>query len=306
MQPHILRQKLKEVRDLEKSLNPPLKRSRNGEDISENVGRERKSRRKGDLDKVLLKNKNKRQKKRVRKQLLKDHKSQTRNQTKKFERSKRLNSTEETKKRKETPPTSLAKAPPTRNTDEVYIVGGGTSLKGFDFSNLIGTDIIAVNKSIEDVPNATCFLTMDYTLLTSNQKKFNFEDILPKSQNNVFVLNQCEDGRIVKRGNCFVDTKFNYTYWDLHKFSHIISSKQVIDEKRGFGATLSSFANGGNSGFCATQLAILMGYKKIHLLGIDLNIQKNKTHYHEGYGGSGQEFYKVCSRICKTLSIRIR
>ena len=48
---------------------------------------------------------------------------------------------------------------------EVFIVGGGTRLSGFDFNKLKNKNVIAVNKSICYVPNANYFITMDYTFL---------------------------------------------------------------------------------------------------------------------------------------------
>ena len=42
-----------------------------------------------------------------------------------------------------------------------FIVGGGESLKGFDFSFLHGEKVIAVNRAYEDVPDADIWYAMD-------------------------------------------------------------------------------------------------------------------------------------------------
>jgi hypothetical protein len=52
----------------------------------------------------------------------------------------------------------------------------------------------------------------------------------------------------------------------------------------GLGHSFNDFRSGENTGFCALQLAILLGYKRIYLLGIDLSCT-DRTHYHEGYSG---------------------
>ena len=44
-----------------------------------------------------------------------------------------------------------------------FVVGGGPSLCGFDFSQLNGYDTIAVNKSVEFIQNPTHFITTDYS-----------------------------------------------------------------------------------------------------------------------------------------------
>jgi len=51
----------------------------------------------------------------------------------------------------------------------------------------------------------------------------------------------------------------------------------------GIGFEFKDFKTGYNSGFCAFQLAVLLGYKKIHLLGFDLCEKESKTHYHSRY-----------------------
>ena len=47
--------------------------------------------------------------------------------------------------------------------DVCFIVGGGPSLTGFDFSQLNGYDVIAVNKAVEYVHNPKYFITCDYS-----------------------------------------------------------------------------------------------------------------------------------------------
>jgi len=173
---------------------------------------------------------------------------------------------------------------------EVYIVGGGPSLKDFDFSKLNGHHVIAVNKSIFDVHHANYFLTIDYTFL----RKIDLIKFNQINTTKVFVINFVNN-YIKEVSGRIIDTRWNLPY-DLKPFDVIIKSKSI----NGFGNTFGDFRNGNNSGFCALQLAILLGYTRINLLGFDLSIDKNKTHYHSGYSGTIQsqflsrldEYYK--------------
>ena len=48
---------------------------------------------------------------------------------------------------------------------EVFIIGGGSSLKNFQFECLTDRDTITINMSIFHVPNPNYFITVDYTFL---------------------------------------------------------------------------------------------------------------------------------------------
>ena len=83
------------------------------------------------------------------------------------------------------------------------------------------------------------------------------------------------------------DTRANMTYDDLYKYDSVISSTNKI----GFGTTLQEFSHGDNSGHCGIQLALLLGYKKIYLLGFDMTAG-NVTHFHQSYKPGDQESFK--------------
>lgn len=165
------------------------------------------------------------------------------------------------------------------NRDEILIVGGGYSLQNFDFNKLKDKTTIAVNKSASYIPNLDYFITMDFTAL---KKIKSIKNILATK---IFVANlsvpylQEVDGRIV-------DTRFNLVY-KLEDFDIVIKSRN----KETFAWQWKNFSHGANSGYCALQLAILLGYKNIYLLGIDL-ISGKETHFHNGYGESKEGFNK--------------
>ena len=88
-----------------------------------------------------------------------------------------------------------------------------------------------------------------------------------------------QEGRIV-------DTRCNLVY-DLSSFDVVIKSTNSV----GIGFSFGDFRNGINSGFCGLQLAVLLGYKRIYLAGMDFVLGKgDKTHYHEGYRQSTVRF----------------
>lgn len=171
---------------------------------------------------------------------------------------------------------------------EVYIIGGGPSLKKFDFELLSEKDTIVVNKSILDIPNANYFVTVDYTFLRKVGSPKLGGDTVAK----VFVAclhfdYMCEEEGII------TDSRTGMKY-DLSAFDVIIKSRRAD----GIGYSLGDFRNGLNSGYCALQLAVILGYKKINLLGIDLQVDSNQaeliTHYHGGYG---QDPYKFAMKL---------
>jgi hypothetical protein len=161
----------------------------------------------------------------------------------------------------------------------VYIIGGGYSLKDFDFEKIKYEATIAVNKSAIYVPNLDYFITMDFTAL----KKI--PPLKESKTTRIFVANFNKPYLQEKNGQ-IIDTRFGLVY-TLQDFDMIIKSKR----EPGFGFTFKEFRSGNNSGFCALQLAYLLGYDEIYLLGIDLNIEE-ETHFHGGYGESKEKFQK--------------
>jgi len=202
------------------------------------------------------------------------------------------NSKKQASKAQKLIPVELSTSMPAgKNSNSVWIIGGGPSLKDFDFDLLSGHDIIAVNKGICSVPRALAFITMDYTFVDyPKYKKCDFQEVENRADNKIFILNRSKPGRITHDDGVFKDSKFNYIYRDLYKFDHIYEAKAESNSKTGWGLNLESFAHGNNSGFCAVQLAILMGYQNIYLLGFDLKVQtwgnQTITHYHGGYGAA--------------------
>lgn len=154
---------------------------------------------------------------------------------------------------------------------EVIIIGGGPSLKGFDFNRLHGHDCIAANQAVFDTPSPRYFVTVDQTFLHKIKRP------IPLSTTRVFIVNMAT-GFLIEQDGRIIDKRMNLVY-DFSQFDTIIKSLRCD----GVGQTIRDFRNGANSGFAALQLALLLGYTRIRLLGIDLTTSGNITHYHKAY-----------------------
>lgn len=156
--------------------------------------------------------------------------------------------------------------------EDVYIIGGGSSLKGFDFEVLKPLDTIAVNMSALDVPNPTYSITADSNIFRKVQ-----EGVF-KNVNTSWVLVTNPDHCSMK----WKDGKFKHTngyVYNLFAVNMVIRNAGV----EGIGFEFKDFRTGYNSGFCGFQLAVLLGYKRIHLLGFDLVVSTPQHHYHDYY-----------------------
>ena len=173
---------------------------------------------------------------------------------------------------------------PKVSNDVCFVVGGGPSLGGFDFNQLASFDTIAVNKAVEYIDNPTYFITTDYSYF--NKASLPIEKIKQKTQHTYFVANMTHGYMSYKDGSV-VDTRRNFVYEDLYQYTGVIES----NKNDGFGSTLTDFSNGSNSGHCGIQLALLLGYKKIYLLGFDLNAD-GQTHFHQSYRDIDQKSFK--------------
>ena len=193
---------------------------------------------------------------------------------------------EKNKGLKETVRQLLKDSEPAMKNKEIYIIGGGSSLKGFDFNQLKDLDTIAVNMAALDVPDPTYCITGDSNIFRKLQEGF-FESVettwVVTIDTNHPVM-KFKDGRIEHIHSNFVYNPF--------------CVNMLIPYKRcdGIGFSFKDFRSGFNSGFCAFQLAVLLGYKKIHLLGFDMRKNEQTTHYHNWYKGK--------STISKTAFVK--
>jgi len=182
--------------------------------------------------------------------------------------------------------TNISSNLPKRKSDIITIVAGGPSVLKIDLNNLEG-DILAVNRAIEYVKKPTYFLSMDYTFIDKKVKEYELDKAIHK----VFILNR-EHPYIKEKNGVYYDSRIGLIYSKIANFDYVIPSYDTINKSSGFGLEIENFAHGNNSGFSAIQFAILMGYSKINVIGIDLNFNGSKTHFHKGYGENPGRFSK--------------
>lgn len=155
----------------------------------------------------------------------------------------------------------------------IFIICGGNSLKGLDINWLAMEDTIAVNYAAQNLPfEPTYFLTADSGVIKTAAENNFFNH---KNTHNVCVINPKEHPRWekVKDYPQKYDGWFKPTRWDGN-----------------ISLDTNDFATGKNSGFCALQYAVQLGYKEIYLLGVDLQKLNGQKYY---YGDGGDSPYDV-------------
>jgi len=166
---------------------------------------------------------------------------------------------------------------------EIFIVGGGSSLLNFPFNKLKNKKTIAVNVSALDVPNPTFSITADSGMFQKLQTGY-FKSV----KTTWVIVTNPEHCTMKWRNGKFINIKDGFVY-NLFCAHMIIRNAGV----EGIGFSFNDFRTGYNSGFCAFQLAVLLGYEKIYLLGFDMQ----GGYYHSKYGnkeissGTFKKFY---------------
>lgn len=167
-----------------------------------------------------------------------------------------------------------------------YLIGGGPSLKTFDFSCIKNELTIGVNKSFIKFPT-TINYAMDkrlYDMVTFAQQpewKILHEQWINYKGIKLFI----------KQGV-------------KHKYDESIHVVNWVQQKILSFDLAKGIYGGNNSGYGALALAIALGAKKIGLLGYDLKIKKKKkgtgkpgqenidTHWHNGYEFQSKRAYQ--------------
>jgi len=163
---------------------------------------------------------------------------------------------------------------------KAFVVAGGPSLTGFNFKKLDGHFTIAVNRAAYVITEPAFFVTMDYSFLMKTDYGIRQ---LPNATTKVFVA-ALDVPYLVEEKGRILDKRSNMVY-DLRDFDMIVKSRKRF----GVGRRWNDFRSGWNSGFCGFQLAVMLGFKEIVLLGFDLTATV-KTHFHQGYGEPMQKF----------------
>ena len=136
--------------------------------------------------------------------------------------------------------------------ETIYIIGGGPSLKEFNFSSLAGCRSIAINKAI------LYHMAADVLYWT--------------------------DGRFYTWFKNEVDS-YKGLKFSLKPGSQYTPDIQILRKGKPYGLEEDpqTLAHGFNSGYAAINLAYHLGAKRIILLGFDMTNDGNETHFHDGY-----------------------
>lgn len=147
-----------------------------------------------------------------------------------------------------------------RNGKSVYLIGSGTSLKGFDFSKLNDKFTIAVNHTIEHYPEADCLIFGDKIFL--HKTTFDLESY----KGLIFCSERCKGSKPIQN----MLHKDNLFIFEDRRDEPILNAKMGL-----FHPT--------SSGILALSLALQMRAKKIYLLGYDYYYSNNQVHFYKDY-----------------------
>jgi len=170
-----------------------------------------------------------------------------------------------------------------------FIIGGGPSLRGFDFSRLKGELVIGINRAYEMI-DCTIAFSMD-----SRYHNWIIHDRLSGQAREKFYN---------FRGYKVWLNSARYPYpKDIFLLNCIGSA--------GFSWSLKDgLAGGCNSGYAALNLAVCLGANPIYLLGFDMKGEGNKqSWWHDGYPGKQpatvyQKFKTYFEKIAPELKQR--
>ena len=154
--------------------------------------------------------------------------------------------------------------------ERIFIVGGGASLKGEPLGWLKFEDTIAVNYAALHIPDPTYFLTADSGVIAKSVQN-NFWGLKSKK---VVVINSQEHPR-------WKDVREFIPKFDEHVIPTRWDGEISLDQ--------NNFATGKNTGFCALQYAVHLGYKEIYLLGLDLQKTEGQKYFY-GEGGTDSPY----------------
>ena len=136
--------------------------------------------------------------------------------------------------------------------ETIYIIGGGPSLKGFNFKELSGCRTIAINKAILYHTEADVLYWTDGRFYT-------------------WFKNEVDNYKGLK--------------FALKPGSQYTRDIQVLRKGKPYGIEEDpqTLSHGFNSGYAAINLAYHLGAKRIILLGFDMANEGTETHFHDGY-----------------------
>lgn len=140
---------------------------------------------------------------------------------------------------------------PIFKNETIYLIGGGPSLKNFDWIRLSGKKTIAINKAFLHHQTADVMYWTDTRFYTWHKHEIDsFKGLKYTIRKGLYE----DDIMLLKRG-----------------------------AKHGLSKANDTLAHGNNSGYAAINLAYHLGAKNIVLLGYDMGNVGKESHFHDGY-----------------------
>jgi len=154
-----------------------------------------------------------------------------------------------------------------------FIIGGGDSLRRFNFSILAGEKVIGINRAYEFYPDIDIWYAMDTS----------YYDSLQDGRMDKFVGDS-----VYKKWQELKGIKIFLSPINPHVFADkVYFVRRLVDEEVSLDLQKGIFG-GNNSGLGALMLAAALGANPIYLLGYDLGITTN-SHWHSGYPNTKKE-----------------
>jgi hypothetical protein len=166
-----------------------------------------------------------------------------------------------------------------------YVIGLGSSLRGFNFHRLAGLHTIITNDGIEDFPESEWFLFLNVKLIKNLQYN------LCQYKGQIFTQINTRQTCNYKRLSCKTPEELNNKL--KLSYPNIIFFKVRPNESFPTLKFKDGLFNGYLSGIAATHLAIISGANPIYLLGLDCGGKENEYYCREmatGYQESVKKY----------------
>lgn len=161
--------------------------------------------------------------------------------------------------------------------DEAFLVGGGPSLRGFDFDRLRGKTVVAINDAAKHLPWATALFSLDQKWITSRRNlMLSFPGEKYLAANEEITSNPVPGAIYLRR----------------------VRENGLSDDP-------GAICLGGTSGYGAVNLAYLKRSKRIVLLGYDFYQDEAGKHWHSGYEwveGKDVRYFDRWARLFGTMT----
>jgi len=178
-----------------------------------------------------------------------------------------------------------------------FIVGGGPSLADFDWPLLKGKRTIGINRVYEKI-DPTIIFSMDTRFL-----RWILEGKYGEDTKERFIAS-----RAYKVWLCTYTCMLPIEVFIMRVYESYSKGFRAfpLSMKDGLG-------HGNNSGYGALNLAACLGANPIYLLGFDMRMNKNQSHWHNGHPNPMRphvlenfvKYFKVPAKICKEQGIEV-